>query len=131
MMPFEKGTSGNKQGRIAGRTPGAKLRKAIEAKADEILQAVINAAILGDMAACKMLLDRITPTLKPQALPINLVFQESLALQGNEIIKTTVKGQIAPDIGSQLISALASQTKIVEADDVIRRIEALEAQNEH
>jgi hypothetical protein len=47
MMPFEKGASGNKQGRIAGQTPGAKLRKAIEAKADDILQSVINAAIRG------------------------------------------------------------------------------------
>jgi hypothetical protein len=127
MMPFEKGVSGNKQGRIAGRTPGAKLRKAIEAKADDILQAVIDAAILGDMTACKMLLDRITPTLKPQALPISLVFQESLALQGSEIIKATVSGQIAPDIGSQLIAALSNQAKIVEIDDLTKRIEALES----
>ena len=124
---FKKGISGNPSGRPAGQTPGAKLRKAIEAKADEILQSVIDAAVNGDMAACKMLLDRITPTLKPQALPINLVFQESLALQGNEIIKATVGGQIAPDIGSQLLAALSNQAKIVEIDDLTKRIEALES----
>jgi hypothetical protein len=124
---FKKGISGNPSGRPAGQTPGAKLRTTIEAKADDILQSVINAAILGDMAACKMLLDRITPTLKPQALPISLVYQESLALQGNQIIKATMDGQIAPDIGSQLIAALSNQAKIVEVDDLLRRIEALEA----
>ena len=45
MMPYKKGTSGNQTGRTAGRTPGAKLRKAIEEKADDILQAVINMSI--------------------------------------------------------------------------------------
>jgi hypothetical protein len=124
---FKKGISGNPSGRPAGQTPGAKLRTTIEANANEILQSVIDAAVDGDMAACKMLLDRITPTLKPQALPVSLVFQESLALQGSEIIRATVSGQIAPDIGSQLISALASQSKIVEIDDLTKRIEILEA----
>ena len=130
MMPFEKGASGNKQGRIAGQTPGAKLRKAIEAKADDILQAVIDAAILGDMTACKMLLDRISPTLKAEAQAINLPVKQTILEQGNEIILGIMCGKLAPDIGAGLINALAAQAKIVEADDVIRRIEALEAQNE-
>jgi hypothetical protein len=126
MMPFEKGTSGNKQGRIAGRTPGAKLRKAIEAKADDILQSVINAAIDGDMGACKMLLDRITPTLKPQALSITLPVVEGLAAQGDEIIKATVTGQIPPDVGAQLITALSNQGKLVELQELSERLSRLE-----
>ena len=35
-------------------------------------------------------------------------------------------GQIPPDIGSQLITALVNQAKIVEIDELTRRIEALE-----
>jgi hypothetical protein len=125
---FKAGQSGNPAGRPKGKPlKVTELRATIDLRAQDILQAVINAAILGDMTACKMLLDRITPTLKPQAMPINLVFQESLALQGNEIIKATVDGQIAPDIGAGLINALAAQAKIIEADDVIRRLEILEA----
>jgi hypothetical protein len=62
---FKPGRSGNVAGRPAGKTPGAKIRKAIEAQADGILKSVIDAAVSGDMQACKMLLDRITPTLKP------------------------------------------------------------------
>lgn len=125
-MAFKKGTSGNPSGRLAGQTPGAKLRKAIELKADDILQAVINAAVSGDMQACKMLLDRITPTLKPQALPIFLPVKSTLAEQGGEIIEATMTGQIPPDIGSQLITALANQSKIVEIDELTKRIEILE-----
>ncbi|MGH8549772.1 MAG: DUF5681 domain-containing protein [Methylococcales bacterium] len=57
-MKFKKGTSGNLHGRPKGKTPGAKIRAAIEKHADDILQAVIAAAIAGDMVAAKILVDR-------------------------------------------------------------------------
>jgi len=125
---FKKGMSGNPAGRPAGKTPGAQLRKAIELRADDILQSVIDAAVNGDMQACKILLDRITPTLKPQALPISLPANETLAGQGEEVIKATVTGEIPPDIGSMLITALANQGKLVEIQELTKRIEQLEQQ---
>jgi hypothetical protein len=125
-MAFKKGESGNMNGRPAGQTPGAKIRQAIEKESDSILQSVIDAAVNGDMQACKILLDRITPTLKPQALPISVPVNKSLTGQGNEIIKATMAGQIPPDIGSQLITALAAQSKIIEIDELTKRIEMLE-----
>jgi len=125
---FTPGKSGNPAGRPAGKTPGAKIRKAIETRSDDILKAVIDSAVAGDMAACKILLDRITPTLKPVAQPIYLPINETLAGQGGEVIRATMTGQLPPDIGSQLITALANQAKIVEIDDLTKRIEALENQ---
>ena len=125
---FKPGQSGNPKGRVKGKPLlVTELRTAIEAKSDEIFQAVINAAINGDMSAAKILIDKICPSLKPEAMPINLVFQESLALQGNEIIKAIMGGILAPDIGSALIAALSNQAKIVEIDDLTKRIEALES----
>ena len=126
MMAFKKGVTGNAKGRPSGKTPAILLRKSIADDMPEIVATLISLAKDGDVAAAKILMDRVCPSLKPEALPINLVFQESLALQGNEIIKAPVDGQIAPDIGSALISALAAQAKIVEADDVLRRLELLE-----
>jgi len=73
-----------------------------------------------------MLLDRITPTLKPIAMPINLPVNGTLAEQGGEVIRASLSGQIPPDIGSQLITALAAQSKIIEIDELTKRIEALE-----
>lgn len=125
-MKFEKGKSGNPRGRPPGKTPGAKIRAAIGKRSDEILQSVIDAAVDGDMQAAKMLLDRITPPLKPQAVSIALPNHSALADQGAEIIKSTLSGKIPPDIGGQLIAALSSQAKIVEIDELTRRIEALE-----
>jgi len=123
---FTKGVSGNPNGRPAGKTPGAKIRKAIEEKADSILQSVIDAAVSGDMQACKMLLDRITPTLKAQALPVNIELGASLPETGGNILAATMAGQIPPDIGAQLITALSNQGKLVELQELTKRIEALE-----
>ena len=123
---FKPGISGNPNGRPKDKTPGTKLRKAIEAKADDILQAVIDAAILGDMTACKMLLDRISPTLKAEAQAINLPVMDTLPEQGDEIIKAAVSGQIPPDIGAQLITALSNQGKLVELQELAERLSRIE-----
>jgi hypothetical protein len=125
---FKPGQSGNPAGRKPGQTPGAKIRAAIEKRRDDILQAVIEAAIAGDMQACKMLLDRITPPLKPVAAQIALSVPEGAGLseQGAAIVSAALSGQIPPDIGSQLITALAAQSKIIEIDELTKRVEALE-----
>lgn len=127
MTTFIKGISGNPKGRTPGQTPGAKLRKAIEARSDDILNAVIEAATNGDMTACKMLLDRFCPSLKPITQLISLPVNESLSGQGTEILNAIVTGKIAPDIGTQLLTALSSQAKIIEFTDLESRIAALES----
>lgn len=127
MSRFHPGQSGNPAGRPKGKPlKSTELRKAIELRADEILQSVINAAVQGDMTACKMLLDRIIPTLKAYAMPINIPKQNSLTGQADEIVTAVMSGQIPPDIASQLLSALAHQLRIVEIDELSKRVEALE-----
>ena len=125
-MAFKKGESGNPKGRAPGRTPGVKLRKAVELQSNAILKTVIDAALSGDLAACKMLLDRILPVLKPQALEVKLPYGDTLTSQGKTILNATLSGLIPPDIGSQLITALANQARIVEIDDLLERIKILE-----
>ena len=85
-----------------------------------IINTLVDLAKGGDVQAAKVLLDRVCPTLKPQAMPISLPVNGSLAEQGGEIIKATMSGQIPPDIGSQLITALANQAKIVEINYPVR-----------
>ena len=126
MAKFEKGISGNKAGRPSGKTPFYMLRKCIADDMPAIINTLVDLAKDGDVQAAKVLLDRVCPTLKPQAMPISLPVNGTLTEQGNEIIRATMSGQIAPDIGSQLITALANQAKIVEIDELTRRIEALE-----
>ena len=82
------------------------------------------------MAAAKVLLDRCVPVLKPQAMPINLPVNGTLAEQGGEIIKATMSGQIPPDMGSQLITALSNQGKLIELQELTERLQRIEKQLE-
>lgn len=123
---FKPGQSGNPKGRPKDKTPATLLRKSIADDMPEIIKTLVNLAKGGDVQAAKVLLDRICPPLKPQTLAINLPANGSLTEQGSEIIKATMAGQIPPDVGSQLITAMAHQAKIMEVDELAKRIEALE-----
>ncbi len=126
MSKFEKGVSGNPKGRTPAHITANKVRKGLADDLPDILNKLVELAKQGDTTAIKLILDRVCPAIKPQALPVNLPIFESLAEQGNEIIKATMTGKIPPDIGSQLITALANQAKIIEIDELTKRIEALE-----
>ncbi len=130
-MTFKKGTSGNAKGRPSANMTADKLRKSINDDMPDILNKLIELAKGGDVQAIKLVLERVCPALKPQAVPINLPFVDSLAGQGNEIIRATMQGKIPPDIGSQLITALANQAKVIEIDELTKRIEVLEQSSEH
>ena len=128
---FKPGQSGNPKGRTKDKTPATMLRKAIADEMPEIIKTLIDQAKNGDTTSAKILLDRCVPSLKPQSMPISLPVNGTLAEQGGEIIRATMSGLIAPDIGSQFITALANQGKLIETDELIKRVEALELKNGH
>ena len=123
---FKPGISGNPNGRPKDKTPATLLRKSIVDDMPEIIKTLVGLAKGGDVQAAKVLLDRICPALKPQALPIYLPVNGSLTEQGNEIIKATMVGQIPPDIGSQLITALSNQSKLIELQEMAERLQRIE-----
>ncbi|KJV05238.1 hypothetical protein, partial [Methylocucumis oryzae] len=83
----------------------------------------------GDVQACKVLLDRICPPLKPQteAVTFDIANNDTLATIGQYVIDSIARGDISSDIGGQLLSNLGTQAKLIETTDLIQRIEALEA----
>ena len=127
---FKPGQSGNPNGRPKDKTPATILRKSIANDLPEIIKTLVNLAKGGDVQAAKVLLDRCCPALKPQAMPICLPVNGTLAEQGNEIIRATMGGQIPPDIGSQLITALSNQGKLVELQEITERLQHIEKQLE-
>ena len=130
MSKFEKGTSGNPKGRTPAHLTAAKVRKDLADDLPDILAKLIELAKQGDIQAIKLILDRVCPPIKPQALPISLPVSDSLAEQGNEIIRATMQGQISPDIGSQLITALSNQGKLIELQEMQERLQRIEKQLE-
>jgi hypothetical protein len=127
---FKPGQSGNPKGRPKDKTPATLLRKSIIDDMPDIIGKLVELAKGGDVQAAKLLLDRVCPPLKAQAMPISLPIKATLSEQGGEVINATLTGQIPPDMGSQLIGALSAQAKIIEIDELTRRIEALEAKHE-
>ena len=123
---FVKGQSGNEAGRPKGTTTASKIRKAIEEAMPDILATVIKAAKGGDMTAAKILIDRLCPTIKPVALPINLPADGNLVDQGNRVIEATLSGQIPPDIGTALVTALSNQGKLIDLEEVSNRLASIE-----
>jgi Family of unknown function (DUF5681) len=125
-MTFKPGESGNLSGRPKQIITATELRKRLSDDMPEILETLIKMAKSGDAQAIKIILDRTHPPLKAQALPVSIPIDGTLADQGDNVIKATLTGQIPPDIGAALITALSNQSKLVEIDDLTKRIEALE-----
>ena len=127
---YKPGQTGNPNGRPKDKTPATLLRKSIAEAMPDIILTLIEQAKNGDTAAAKVLLDRCCPALKPQAMPINLPVNGTLAEQGGEIIRAAMSGNIPPDIGAQLITALSNQGKLVEIQELTERLQRIEKQLE-
>jgi len=123
---FRAGHSGNPAGRP--RSESAALRQKLAERAEEVLQAVLDAALAGDMAAARMILDRVLPPLRPQSesVPLSIEAGTSPAATAGAILGAAVAGSITPDAAVQLLSAAASLARIIETEELKARIEALE-----
>lgn len=123
---FKPGQSGNPAGRPKDKTPATLLRKSIADDMPEIVKTLVDLAKGGDVQAAKVLLDRICPPLRPQALPVNIETGATLPETGGNVVNATLSGNIAPDIGSMLIRALAEQGKLIELQEMADRLQRLE-----
>jgi len=126
MGRFEPGQSGNPKGRPVGTGYASKLRTAIEDDMPEIIISVVAKAKSGDLAAAKLLLDRVFPALKPVEMPAAIQQGQSLADSGNAVVNAALEGSLTPDQADSLLSAITKQARVVEMDDLVRRVEALE-----
>ena len=124
---FPPGTSGNPKGRP--KTEHAALRERLTTDAEDIIRTVIDKAKQGDLAAAKLVLDRILPPLRPTAAPVAVPLPNgtdpvSLA---ESFLAAAADGRISADTASQLLAATANLTRIIESQELKPRLEALEA----
>ena len=130
-MTFRKGQSGNPKGRPKGIVCQAKLRAAILKDIPDIIETLVEAAKGGDVSAAKLLVDRTIPALKPTTDPVTFTPGATLADTGHAIMQAVAEGRMTTDQGASLISALTGLARVVEVDELARRIEALEQGRTH
>ena len=125
---FQPGASGNPKGRPTDNAKAALIRKRIMKAAPDVVDALIGAAKSGDVNAQRTLLVSVVPPLKPVELPVCLEIpqDEGLAAQGRAVIAALASGHIAPGQASQILTALAGIARLVELDEVEKRLSALE-----
>lgn len=125
---WKPGQSGNPKGRPKGiPNPQARLRKMIDAEA--IVKKLEEAALAGDVQAARTLLERALPVYKLAAAPVNVpaaTAAETPTDKAKAIMDAIAAGTIPPDIGAQIITAIGALVRVVEMDELERRIAALE-----
>lgn len=128
--PWKKGLSGNPKGRPPGVSAITKMRESLAADVPEILAGLVAAAKGGDVAAAKLVLERVLPALKPseQAQVLNLN-DGSLTEQGRAVLRAVAAAELAPGQGAQLLSAISTLARVAEIDELQARIAALEENN--
>lgn len=124
---FAPGKSGNPGGRVA--RENKQLREKLQRDGGQVIDVVLAEALKGDMAACRLILDRLVPALKPTAAPVSIDLPEQAGIAGTAraFIVAAASGAMPADIAAQMVTAVASLARIVEIDDLAKRLDALEA----
>lgn len=134
---FKPGQSGNPAGRPAGAGWVGKARKELqeawdgvqEDGSDGIRHQLIVKAKEGDMAAIRLVAERVCPAIKPieEAVAVDLPEEgATLTDKAGAVMKALSAGDLSPSSAAQLLTAIAGVAKIVETDEILRRLDALE-----
>ena len=131
--PFEKGNRANPHGRPAGSKNAALV--ALDAlgtdAAQDLLKTVIQEARNGDMAAARIILDRVWPARKGRLITFTMSKVESAAdvakaLSG--VLEAVANGLLSIEEGQGLAAILESQRKTLELTEIEERLTVLERQ---
>ena len=124
---WKPGESGNPAGRTPGSGDVGKVRAAIAAHIPELLAAMMQRALDGDVGAARLLLERTVAPLKATELaqPLNLPLG-TLTEQGRAVMAAVSAGEMAPGQGAALVGALGALARVAEVDELAARVAELE-----
>jgi polyhydroxyalkanoate synthesis regulator phasin len=127
-----KGGKREGAGRKKGSGQAARYRAMLEPYAEELIQRVVDMAKDGDMTALKLCLDRLCAPLRPtdRLFTIDgMTDVKELSDKGELILSNVANGEITPSEAASLMNAISSQARIIEVDELERRVSELEQGN--
>ena len=130
-MTWQPGESGNPAGRPAGsKDKRTALRALLEPHANDLVTKVVEMAKAGDTTALRICIDRLIPPAKARDEPIELPLADgSLAEKGERVLAALGDGLIAPEVATAILQGIAAQARIIEVDEIEKRLTALEAKH--
>ena len=129
---FKPGQSGNPDGRPKGsKDKRTSYRELFEPHAEALIDKAVTMAIEGDTTMIRLCIDRIVSPYRAVDPPVKLDgFKGSLAEKGEQIINAALQdGALTASEAASLLQALAAQARIVEVDDLEKRVKTLEGNN--
>lgn len=123
---FAPGTSPNPKGKPRGAHKATGLRKELSDCLPTVLATVARLAVMGDLVACRLVLERCVPAMRPADAAVTINLCGTLSEQGQAVIAAIGTGQVTPAQGAQIVAALAAQAKIVDGTELADRIARLE-----
>ena len=127
MAKWQKGQSGNPNGRTPGTGRTAQLRALLEPDLPNLLQKLVDAAMDGDMQAMRIIIDRTIPPLKPVALPEAVTIEgDTLTDQARGVLVQVAAGEIGPHAAHGVFNGLHRVRAMEEHREMDERITQLE-----
>jgi hypothetical protein len=131
-----RGSSGNPQGRPPGRPNKSTiyLQQLLTGKAEQVIQAVIEAAIGGDMRAAKLVLERVLPLsagrLMDEGIAGAISNSSDAATAIAAIASAALDGRLSTTEAADLTSVVEGYRRAVQTVDFAARLEQLEQRAE-
>lgn len=129
---FKPGQSGNPSGRPKGARHKSTL--AIEAlldgEAEALTRKAIELALAGDMQALRLCMDRVAPPRKDRLVDFDMPAIEridDLPIATRAVMDAVSSGSITPSEAAELGKLIDAHVRAIEAVELQKRIEALEA----
>jgi hypothetical protein len=131
-MAFKKGQSGNPQGKRPGTRHKATMAalELLDGDLQAITRVCIDKAKGGDLAACKLILDKLIPNCRERSIDLQLPQLAGAAEVPQALaamLEAVAQGKITPGEGQALAALLETYRKSMEMSELEVRVEALEA----
>ncbi|MCL5779095.1 hypothetical protein M1105_19200 [Limibaculum sp. FT325] len=104
----------------------------LQGEAEGLTRAAVEAALGGDVGALRLCLDRILPVRKGRPIavelgPVNTI--ADLAAASVRLVESVSGGEVSPEEAQAIAGVIEAARRVIETQDLARRIEALELGN--
>lgn len=107
----------------------------MQGQLEQVVQTVIDAALAGDMTACKLVVERLVPVrrdraIEPGAVKLPVLKPENLPAASRTVVNAVAGGRLTPQEGDALGRLLRGHAELIQVQELEQRLTALERAQE-